>query len=159
MRRLHLVWTSLLLSLVLSSCGFTLRGTAPLQKYPAIYLQGDAHSELLTQLGAQLQRSQVKLLDNQQADSPVFVLVEDSLKRRNLSLFTNGQVAEYELIYTLDYQLILPGQDPVPYRIELNRDYQDDPNRALAKSRELDLLLSELRSQAVSRILRQLSRL
>lgn len=159
MRRLHLVWTSLLLSLVLSSCGFTLRGTAPLQKYPAIYLQGDAHSELLTQLGAQLQRSQVKLLDNQQADSPVFVLVEDSLKRRNLSLFTNGQVAEYELIYTLDYQLILPGQDPVPYRIELNRDYQDDPNRALAKSRELDLLLSELRSQAVSRIIRQLSRL
>lgn len=159
MRRLHLVWTSLLLSLVLSSCGFTLRGTAPLQKYPAIYLQGDAHSELLTQLGAQLQRSQVKLLDNQQADSPVFVLVEDSLKRRNLSLFTNGQVAEYELIYTLDYQLIFPGQDPVPYRIELNRDYQDDPNRALAKSRELDLLLSELRSQAVSRIIRQLSRL
>ncbi|HAT40565.1 MAG TPA: hypothetical protein DCS87_02435, partial [Rheinheimera sp.] len=126
---------------------------------PAIYLQGDAHSELLTQLGAQLQRSQVKLLDGQQADSPVFVLVEDSLKRRNLSLFTNGQVAEYELIYTLDYQLILPGQDPVPYRIELNRDYQDDPNRALAKSRELDLLLSELRSQAVSRIIRQLSRL
>ncbi len=159
MRRLSLLWTSVLLSLVLSGCGFTLRGTAPLQKYPAIYLQGDAHSELLTQLGAQLQRSQVKLLDGQQADSPVFVLVEDSLKRRNLSLFTNGQVAEYELIYTLDYQLILPGQDPVPYRIELNRDYQDDPNRALAKSRELDLLLSELRSQAVSRIIRQLSRL
>ncbi len=159
MRRLSLLWTSVLLSLVLSGCGFTLRGTAPLQKYPAIYLQGDAHSELLTQLGAQLQRSQVKLLDAQQADSPVFVLVEDSLKRRNLSLFTNGQVAEYELIYTLDYQLILPGQDPVPYRIELNRDYQDDPNRALAKSRELDLLLSELRSQAVSRIIRQLSRL
>lgn len=159
MRRLSLLWTSLLLSLVLSGCGFTLRGTAPLQKYPAIYLQGDAHSELLTQLGAQLQRSQVKILDGQQADSPVFVLVEDSLKRRNLSLFTNGQVAEYELIYTLDYQLILPGQDPVPYRIELNRDYQDDPNRALAKSRELDLLLSELRSQAVSRIIRQLSRL
>lgn len=159
MRRLSLLWTSLLLSLVLSGCGFTLRGTAPLQKYPAIYLQGDAHSELLTQLGSQLQRSQVKLLDGQQADSPVFVLVEDSLKRRNLSLFTNGQVAEYELIYTLDYQLILPGQDPVPYRIELNRDYQDDPNRALAKSRELDLLLSELRSQAVSRIIRQLSRL
>lgn len=157
--RLHLLWTSLLLSLVLSGCGFALRGTAPLQKYPAIYLQGDAHSELLTQLGAQLQRSQVKLLDGQQADSPVFVLVEDSLKRRNLSLFTNGQVAEYELIYTLDYQLILPGQDPVPYRIELNRDYQDDPNRALAKSRELDLLLTELRSQAVSRIIRQLSRL
>lgn len=159
MLRLQYLVFALLLSLVLSSCGFTLRGTASLQKYPALYLQGDVHSELLTQLGAQLVRNQVTLLDSPDASAPVFVFVDDSLKRRNLSLFTNGQVAEYELIYTLNYQLILPGQDPVPYRIELNRDYQDDPNRALAKSRELDLLLTELRSQAVSRVIRQLSRL
>ncbi len=159
MLRLQYLVGALLLSLVLSSCGFTLRGTASLQKYPALYLQGDPHSELLTQLSAQLTRNQVTLLDNPDAQAPVFVFVDDSLKRRNLSLFTNGQVAEYELIYTLNYQLILPGQDPVPYRIELNRDYQDDPNRALAKSRELDLLLTELRSQAVSRVIRQLSRL
>lgn len=159
MVRLQYLVFALLLSLVLSSCGFTLRGTASLQKYPALYLQGDVHSELLTQLSAQLVRNQVTLLDSPDASAPVFVFVDDSLKRRNLSLFTNGQVAEYELIYTLNYQLILPGQDPVPYRIELNRDYQDDPNRALAKSRELDLLLTELRSQAVSRVIRQLSRL
>lgn len=159
MLRLQYLVGALLLSLVLSSCGFTLRGTASLQKYPALYLQGDPHSELLTQLSAQLTRNQVTLLDSPDAQAPVFVFVDDSLKRRNLSLFTNGQVAEYELIYTLNYQLILPGQDPVPYRIELNRDYQDDPNRALAKSRELDLLLTELRSQAVSRVIRQLSRL
>lgn len=159
MVRLQYLVFALLLSLMLSSCGFTLRGTASLQKYPALYLQGDVHSELLTQLGAQLVRNQVTLLDSPDASAPVFVFVDDSLKRRNLSLFTNGQVAEYELIYTLNYQLILPGQDPVPYRIELNRDYQDDPNRALAKSRELDLLLTELRSQAVSRVIRQLSRL
>lgn len=159
MVRLQYLVFALLLSLVLSSCGFTLRGTASFQKYPALYLQGDVHSELLTQLGAQLVRNQVTLLDSPDASAPVFVFVDDSLKRRNLSLFTNGQVAEYELIYTLNYQLILPGQDPVPYRIELNRDYQDDPNRALAKSRELDLLLTELRSQAVSRVIRQLSRL
>ena len=159
MVRLQYLVFALLLSLVLSSCGFTLRGTASLQKYPALYLQGDVHSELLTQLGAQLVRNQVTLLDSPDASAPVFVFVDDSLKRRNLSLFTNGQVAEYELIYTLNYQLILPGQDPVPYRIELNRDYLDDPNRALAKSRELDLLLTELRSQAVSRVIRQLSRL
>lgn len=159
MARLRYVVSALLLSLVLSSCGFTLRGTAPLQKYPAIHLQGDAHSELLTLLSAQLERSQVTLLESPDQAAPVFVLVNDGLSRRNLSLFTNGQVAEYELIYSLDYQLILPGQDPVPYHIELNRDYQDDPNRALAKSRELDLLLTELRGQAVSRIIRQLSRL
>ena len=148
-----------LLSLMLSSCGFQLRGSLPLEKYPAVYLQGDKHSELLQQLGTQLERNQVKLLDSSDAKAAIFVLDSDSLQRRTLSLFPNGQVAEYELIYKVNYQLILPGQEPRPYQIELYRDYQDDPSRALAKSKELDLMLTELRSQAVARIIRQFGRL
>ena len=123
----------LLLSLLLSSCGFQLRGSLPLEKYPAVYLQGDKHSELLQQLGTQLERNQVKLLDSSDTTAAIFVLDSDSLQRRTLSLFPNGQVAEYELIYKVNYQLILPGQEPRPYQIELYRDYQDDPSRALAK--------------------------
>ncbi|WP_430458516.1 LPS assembly lipoprotein LptE [Rheinheimera sp.] len=149
----------MLLSLLLSSCGFQLRGSLPLEKYPAVYLQGDKHSELLQQLGTQLERNQVKLLDSSDATAAIFVLDSDSLQRRTLSLFPNGQVAEYELIYKVNYQLILPGQEPRPYQIELYRDYQDDPSRALAKSKELDLMLTELRSQAVARIIRQFGRL
>ena len=149
----------LLLSLLLSSCGFQLRGSLPLEKYPAVYLQGDKHSELLQQLGMQLERNQVKLLDSSDAGAAIFVLDSDSLQRRTLSLFPNGQVAEYELIYKVNYQLVLPGQEPRPYQIELYRDYQDDPSRALAKSKELDLMLTELRSQAVARIIRQFGRL
>ncbi|ALZ76180.1 LPS assembly lipoprotein LptE [Rheinheimera sp. F8] len=149
----------LLLSLLLSSCGFQLRGSLPLEKYPAVYLQGDKHSELLQQLGLQLERNQVKLLDSSDAGAAIFVLDSDSLQRRTLSLFPNGQVAEYELIYKVNYQLVLPGQEPRPYQIELYRDYQDDPSRALAKSKELDLMLTELRSQAVARIIRQFGRL
>lgn len=148
-----------LLSLMLSSCGFQLRGSLPLEKYPAVYLQGDKHSELLQQLGTQLERNQVKLLGSSDTTAAIFVLDSDSLQRRTLSLFPNGQVAEYELIYKVNYQLILPGQEPRPYQIELYRDYQDDPSRALAKSKELDLMLTELRSQAVARIIRQFGRL
>jgi LPS-assembly lipoprotein len=159
LQRLPALLLPVLLSLMLSSCGFQLRGSLPLEKYPAVYLQGDKHSELLQQLGAQLERNQVKLLDSSDAKSAIFVLDSDSLQRRTLSLFPNGQVAEYELIYKVNYQLILPGQDPRPYQIELYRDYQDDPSRALAKSKELDLMLTELRSQAVARIIRQFGRL
>jgi LPS-assembly lipoprotein len=149
----------LLLVTQLSSCGFKLRGDLPLQKYPAIYLQGDKHSELLSLLGKQLSRNEVKLLADPDSKAAIFQLDEDSLNRRALTIFQNGQVAEYELIYKVKYQLLLPGQEPKQYQIELNRDYQDDPDRALAKSKELDLLLTELRSQAVARILRQLGRL
>lgn len=147
------------LSFILASCGFKLRGDLPLEKYPAIYLQGDPHSELLNLLGKQLTRNQVKLLEDAQSDAAIFQLVEDTLTRRALTIFPNGQIAEYELIYKVKYQLTLPGQDPKEYQLELNRDYQEDPDRALAKSKELDMLLTELRGQAVGRILRQLGRL
>jgi LPS-assembly lipoprotein len=155
------LWLSLLLvsSLLLASCGFQLRGSLPLAKYQAIYLQGDQHSELLERLEVQLKRNDVKLLLQSDTKYPLIKLDSDSLSRRTLSLFPNGQVAEYELIYTVRYQIVLPGQDPQFYQIELNRDYQDDPNAALAKARELDLMLTELREQAVARIIRQLGRL
>lgn len=153
------VFLLLLTSLLLSSCGFQLRGQLPLAKYPAIYLKGDKHSQLLTELSLQLSRNNVKLATESADDLPQITLEQDSLQRRTLSLFPNGQVAEYELIYRVTYQLQLPDQEPLPYQIELFRDYQDDPNRALAKARELDLLLAELRGQAVARIIRQLGRL
>jgi LPS-assembly lipoprotein len=155
------LWLSLLLvsSMLLASCGFQLRGSLPLAKYQAIYLQGDQHSELLERLGVQLKRNDVKLLNQSDALYPLIKLDSDSLSRRTLSLFPNGQVAEYELIYSVRYQIVLPGQEAQFYQIELNRDYQDDPNAALAKARELDLMLTELREQAVARIIRQLGRL
>lgn len=154
----HYFWLVLCTSL-LTGCGFQLRGNLPLSHYNSIYIQSDAHSELAKLLSTQLVHNQVTLLTQQQPDTTVLQLTEDSLERRTLSLFPNGQVAEYELIYKVRYTLTLPATEPQNYQFELYRDYQDDPNQALAKSRELDLLLTELRQHAANRILRQLARL
>ncbi|EGM76474.1 Rare lipoprotein B [Rheinheimera sp. A13L] len=157
----HFVWTGLLLasSLLLTSCGFHLRGSLPLERYPAIFVDAKKHSELASLLSEQLESNKVKLLSELDPKAPALMLQQDSLERRTLSLFPNGQVAEYELIYRVKYQLLLPDQEVVEYQFELTRDYQDDPNLALAKAKELDLLLQELRSQAASRIIRQLNRI
>ena len=157
----HSVWTGLLLasSLLLTSCGFHLRGSLPLERYPAIFVDAKKHSELASLLSEQLTSNEVKLLTELDPKAPALMLQQDSLERRTLSLFPNGQVAEYELIYRVKYQLLLPGQDIQEFQFELTRDYQDDPNLALAKAKELDLLLQELRNQAASRIIRQLNRI
>jgi LPS-assembly lipoprotein len=148
-----------ILILMLSSCGFHLRGNLPLSQFPAIYVQSDAHSQLAKLLTERLSQNSVQLLDSMQADAPTIQLVSDTLERRTLSLFPSGQVAEYELIYKVSYYVVMPDSEPVFNQFELYRDYQDDPNQALAKARELDLLLSELRQQAANRIIRQLARL
>lgn len=157
----NLMWTGLLLagSLLLTSCGFHLRGSLPLERYPAIFVDAKKHSELASLLSEQLESNAVRLLTKLDPKAPALMLQQDSLERRTLSLFPNGQVAEYELIYRVKYQVLLPGQDIQEFQFELTRDYQDDPNLALAKAKELDLLLQELRSQAASRIIRQLNRI
>ncbi|WP_369812388.1 LPS-assembly lipoprotein LptE [Alkalimonas delamerensis] len=148
-----------LLMLGLSGCGFQLRGQLPLQLFDGVYLEAERHSELAAILRQRLQSHQITLLSQPAKDSPSVVLLRDSLERRTLSLFPNGQVAEYELIYQVQYRIQLPDEDAHYFEFELFRDYQDDPNRALAKARELELMLAELREQAAQRILRQLGRL
>ncbi|MGJ8681525.1 LPS assembly lipoprotein LptE [Paraglaciecola sp.] len=94
---------------------------------------------------------------HQQAlDAQVFIQSE-KLDRRLLSLFSTGQVAEYELVYTINYYIQFAGQDALPMEFDITREYQDDPDAVLAKSRERDLVLSEMRQQAANRIIRQLA--
>ena len=158
MARLSLLLV-ILFSLLLSSCGFHLRGDLPLSHFPAMYVQSERHSELAALVSERLKYNKVELLGSYQPGAPMLQLLDDSLERRTLSLFPNGQVAEYELIYKVRYALTMPERDAQQYQFELFRDYQDDPNQALAKAKELELMLGELRQQAANRILRQLARL
>jgi LPS-assembly lipoprotein len=147
------------LTLFISSCGFHLRGDYLLspQLQTLQLTSGDKFGELTRQVKQHLSLNKIKLVPNAVKNVPQLRLLKDSLNRRTLSVFPNGQVAEYELIYTVRYQLILSEEDVRSFEFELNRDYQDDPNVALAKSRELDLMVSEMRNEAANRILRDLA--
>jgi LPS-assembly lipoprotein len=151
---------TLLATSILSACGFQLRGDYLLDdELQTLYLSSsDVHGELTRLLKVHLTRNQVNVLSRSSVDVPELKIVSDKLDRRTLSLSPKGQVAEYELIYSVHYQLRFTGEDAIDYRFELYRDYQDDPNFALAKSRELSLLLSEMRTSAADRILRDMAR-
>jgi LPS-assembly lipoprotein len=84
-------------------------------------------------------------------------LQRESVTRRLLSVFASGQVAEYELAYELHYVLHGNGK-AVPRTIQILRDYQDDPKQVLAKSLELELIMSELRQRAVQQVVAYLPR-
>ena len=149
----------LLTSSLLTACGFHLRGNYLIDDdLQTLYLTStDIHGELTRLVKLTLVRNQIEVLKRAKQDVPELRIVTDKLDRRTLSVFSNGQVAEYELIYSVSYQVRFQGEDARDFRFELYRDYQDDPNRALAKSRELSLLLSELRTNAAEKILRDLA--
>ncbi len=161
MAKLKLSITFLLCLVLLSGCGFRVKQVSdlPTDLRKLTVISEDNESQLYRQLKKQLDRAKVIYSDVNRADRAELLLFKDKLDRRTLSLFKNGQVAEYELTYHVSYQLNRPGDEAIKKNFELYRTYQDDPNSALAKAKELDIILSEMRTQASYRILRELSKL
>lgn len=149
----------LLCSVLLSACGFRLRGDYLLPtELQNIYVSSeDPYGELTRLLKKHLVLNHVNLIKNYTSELPELHVLKDTLDRRTLSIFPNGQVAEYEIIYTVRYQIKMQDNNTQIFNIELNRDYQDNPDVALAKSRELALLLSEMRKEAADKILRNMA--
>lgn len=116
---------------------------------------GHALHSRLTVYG--LNGSYVQSVASDNNSSVAIYLLPEKLERRLLSVYPSGQVAEYELIYNVRYRLQFPDQEPIMTNFEVTRDYQDDPDQVLAKSRELELVLDEMRSEAADIIIRRLS--
>lgn len=163
-----LAWLLLFLSLTLvQSCGFKLRGSQALpSEIQDVYITADyIYAPLQRALDQrlpvyQLQSNIIERQDlrlNEITNSVVISLQPEQLERRLLSIFSTGQVAEYELMYSIDYEVRFSGKDPIRSNVTVAREYQDDPDEVLAKSRELELVLQEMRLDAADRIIRLLS--
>ncbi|MBW0278246.1 LPS-assembly lipoprotein LptE [Shewanella xiamenensis] len=141
-----------------AGCGFKLQRSyqIPEQLNQLSLSSSDEYSELTRLVRERLRLNNVKIVDAAN-DVPVLRLITDSLERSTLSLYPTGNVAEYELIYFVEFAVSLPGKEAQPFKIEIRRDYLDDPRTALAKSREMELLVKEMRIQAADRILQSLA--
>ncbi|UAA40724.1 hypothetical protein KIH87_06205 [Paraneptunicella aestuarii] len=165
---LKLVVSTLLITSLLHGCGFKLRNDYQLAKSVShIQLTStERHSQLQKTLAQRLKFLDVEVIEAREQfneKNATLYLQREKLERKLLSLFPSGQVAEYELLYQVKYQYIKGSKqenakpESIEYEFVLSREYQDDPDQVLAKSRELDLILDELRQQAANRIIRTLS--
>lgn len=141
----------------IGGCGFHLQGSYLIPKeLTTLNLSShDQYSQLTRILKERLRLNSVTL-----SDSPNVAkvrLIDDSLSRATLSLYPTGNVAEYELIYQVNFSVTLPDADPKDYSVDIRRDYLDDPRTALAKSREMELLTKEMRTQAANKIIQTLA--
>lgn len=158
-RSLRFITIGLISLSLLAGCGFKLRGSHFIpEHFHTLHVSSfDEHAEIVRLVENQLKANEVNLQTSASPNTATLQLLSDSLDRRTLTLFPNGQIAEYELTYRVDFLVVLPGKTEQTFVVEVARDYQDDPDRALAKSRELTLILSEMRQQAAERIIRQLA--
>lgn len=157
--RLPLQWFLMLAAAVmLSACGFHMRGPAQLP-FKSIYLDFKGNSSLGTELKRYIRASGVEVTDQAGSAEAVLQVLADGRDKKILSLNTNGQVREYSLYQRFSFQVKDPAGKVLiaPATITLKRDITYDANQELAKQAEEVLLYRDMQSDLVQQILRRLS--
>ena len=141
--------------LMLASCGYHLRGAVDLpEQLRKVYLV-NASEPLLDQFSRTIKLSSGDMVNSIDQAGMVVKVLNERMDRRVLTLSNTGKANEFELHYSLDFQLqdakgaVLAG----PEKIDISRDYFNDQQAIIAKSNEEDVIRKEMYRQAVREII------
>lgn len=145
------------LALIISACGFQLRGAADLS-FKNLYIQG-AKLNLSKDLERQLKTNGVKIVDQVEDAELVLDLMNESNQKRIMSLSGGGLVREFELLYFLNFR-IREASNPLWGQVQTirgRRDFSYNDNALLGKAEEELRLNSDMRNDAIRELLRRLT--
>lgn len=155
-----------LLSMVLSGCGFQLKGT-PVGEDGTTALGRSLHGQVV-RLASRQPRSDLTAMLSQQltyagaqldaSDGATLLLNlgEERFDQRNLSLTTQARSAEVEL--TMSTQITLTQGNRVLINsdtVSVVRQFYNDPRNVVGKNEELRLLRNEMRQDLAAQIIRR----
>ncbi len=150
-----------LIALLLSACGFQLRGTFSGQlPYESLYIDLPESSDVGISLRRQITAlGPSRLAKNKETASAIFQQISDRREKTILSLNPSGQVREFRLQTTYSFRIVDPkGRELVPASdVILMRDITFNDNVILAKNQEEALLWRDINFDLVSQIMRRLS--
>ncbi|SET08738.1 LPS assembly lipoprotein LptE [Thorsellia anophelis] len=161
---------TLALLLVLTGCGFSLRGTTyqiPEELKTIELFSNDPNGPLSRTLRNELRLNNVTLIassDNltkngkqDQFIHPRFGVVTTTESRDTASIFMNGKSAEYQLNLEVTAHLIVAEKGIFPMTVRIHRTFFDNPLAAMQKNSEQEIIRQEMRQQAAQELVRRLS--
>jgi len=149
----------ILILLLVSGCGFHLRGSVTLSAdMQILHLESSVgESDILQELRRALNSGNVEVVDSPQPGVYSLGLGQEEIEERVLSVNSNARAGEYELSISIPVQL-RSGQVLVfgPEILTIEKVYLADPNNAVAKQEEREIMEEEIRSELAIQILRLL---
>lgn len=150
----------LALFMLLSACGFALRGVTPMP-FDTLYIGIPDN----TQFGADVRRSlrasspNTKLVDTPKEAQAIFQQISDSRTLREVSLNAQGRVEQYELGINYTFRLIdNKGRALIPdTTLSIFREMPYDDQVVQAKQGQIDTLYKAMQRDLVSRVLRRMT--
>ena len=148
-----------LITLLLSACGFHLRGSFSGQlPYESLYIDLPENSDVGISLRRQIAAlGETRLAKNKESATAIFQQVTDRRTKSILSVNAAGQVREYRLQTKYSFRIVDPkGRELVSAaEILLIRDITYNDNMVLAKDQEESLLWRDINFDLVSQIMRR----
>ncbi|MEW6515211.1 MAG: LPS assembly lipoprotein LptE [Pseudomonadota bacterium] len=150
----------LLFALVLSACGFQLRGSYNLPWETLAITGVPEHNELYFQIKRSVESgSQTKVAADAKQASATLVVLQNLQHKSILSLSGKGLVREFQLTRTFMYRIQdARGKELLPAsQIVLQRDLTFDDERIFAKEAEEAMIWREMQQDMVQQLLRRLA--
>ena len=148
----------LLAALLLSACGFHLRGSATLP-FNTLYVDAPLSSHFATQLRRVIGSGSDTRITNNPAEADATLQVLSELREQEiLSLSPGGRVRELQLRYRVQYQVFDKNKAPVAPRgeIVLRRDFSVNDQDPRGQDSEQTLLFRDMQADAVQQLVRRL---
>lgn len=147
------------LTLLLTACGFQLRGAYNLP-YESLFISLPDASVIGAGLKRQIRAGGgTRLVDTMEEAQGTFLQVAELRERQILSLSSSGRVREVRLRFRYAYRVVdAKGRELVPTTgVELTRDITYDDSAVLAKEQEEQLLWRDMENDLVQQLLRRLA--
>lgn len=157
----------LICGLLLSACGFQLRGASSVTLPPElttlrVSMSGGRYPPLLIEMrNALLALGGVRLIDDMTTNVPLLQLHGEKSETQVLAIDSSGRISAYLINYRVAFSLsgadgkVLLPQQP----IKLQREYTFDRLNVIATEKQSEFLQNEMRRDAAQQILRRLARL
>ncbi len=158
-RRLLRAATRLAPALLLVGCGFHLRGSTDLG-FRTLYIQGPATSPFVIALERRIAATtSTRIAPNAKTAQAVFTLLAEVQSQVPMAYNADGTVSQYQLRYTVRYQLATPqGRVLIaPAEMTQTSNLSYSSGATLAKANESDLLYRGMRGELVDRLMFQLA--
>jgi len=150
------------MAILLSGCGWHLRGSEPLpESMAATFLESaDRHSEFDRALRRSLGAAGAKLVSGREEAGIVLRIRKDTSGRRVLAVSARNTPQEYEVFYAVEYSVEQGGKEVIPVQtLELVNDFSYDEAALLAKEREEAVLRAALARDLAGLVIRRIASL